>query len=1081
MATTKIKFSPSINIVRDNNYVLDYVLTRNAEQAFNTILNDTAVGIKSHVLIGAYGTGKSSFLLALKQTLEGTYIHFKGYQKLLNSIPNYEFVSIVGEFASFESYFAKLYQLGKGYSPSDIIKAVDKHYKTNKKKGKGLAILVDEFGKFLEYASKHNPETELYFIQQLAEWANDSNNDTLFITTLHQDFSAYALHLNKLQRQEWDKVKGRIKDVPFNEPVEQLLFLASERISQKFDGISGDKNFDKLFDCIKDAKAFPLKDYFEKGFAKKLYPFDILSASVLTLSLQKYGQNERSLFSFIESNDHLGINEFNIKEAGYYSIPRVYDYLLNGYYSYLTTKYNPHYTQWSAIRRALERIEGMYKDIATQKQAEDLIKIIGLLNIFATASAKLEPRFYHNYAKYALGHKNAEAILEQLEKRKIIRYVNHSFKYILFEGTDLDIEIAIDDAGRLVEKVTNVVNHLNQYFEFPFISAKAVYYEKGTPRFFQFKLTEDPINTAPEGEVDGFINLVFSEDHRAAKKIEECSAECKEAILYGYYKNTSEIKNLLFEIQKVKKVKDGNRDDKVATKELDSILEHYVKLLNHYVLDNLYADNGNIVWYFQGTKLRIGNRQKFNQQLSSISEKIYSSTPVYRNELVNKTKISGQVAVARKRLIDKLFTSLHEENLGFTNTEFPPEKSIYLSLLKKIGLHQINDSLGILDVPTDTSFHDLWNAGTKFLESTKGKERNLHEFINTLLSRPFKLKQGFIDYWVPIFLLAKSDEFALYENGIYIPEINSDVLDLLNKRPSMFSIKAFDVVGVNLELFNRYRVFLNQAENHKPTNKLFIQTIKPFLVFYRDLPEYAKKTNRLKKKTNALRKVIANAKDPEKAFFDDFPTALGYSLLDLQKKPKAAEQFVKQLQESIRELRTIYDTLIDRFENYFVHEVLGSKASFPDYKSEISKRYRGLKTHLLLPYQKAFYSRLQSELDDRKSWLSSVAQPCIGKSLSSISDEEEIVLFEKIKDIIYELDNLTEISKENVNEEVEEVLKLEITSFVQGLNKNMLRIPKGKSQEVEVQIQKIKTNLSKDKKMNIAALTKLLQELLQNE
>ena len=48
---------------------------------------------------------------------------------------------------------------------------------------------------------------------------------------------------------------------------------------------------------------------------------------------------------------------------------------------------------------------------------------------------------------------------------KGIYITKYSFKYILFEGTDLDIDIAIDDAGRLVEKVTNVVNYLNQYFD----------------------------------------------------------------------------------------------------------------------------------------------------------------------------------------------------------------------------------------------------------------------------------------------------------------------------------------------------------------------------------------------------------------------------------------------------------------------------------------------------------------------------------------------------------------------------------------------------------------------------------------
>src|SRR5258706_14260163 len=102
MAVTKIKFSPSINIIRDNNYEFNYISTQNSRKIFTDVLNDISVGIKSHVIIGAYGTGKSSFLLAFKQTLEKRIIHFKGYQKLLNSIPDFEFLTIVGESASLE-------------------------------------------------------------------------------------------------------------------------------------------------------------------------------------------------------------------------------------------------------------------------------------------------------------------------------------------------------------------------------------------------------------------------------------------------------------------------------------------------------------------------------------------------------------------------------------------------------------------------------------------------------------------------------------------------------------------------------------------------------------------------------------------------------------------------------------------------------------------------------------------------------------------------------------------------------------------------------------------------------------------
>jgi hypothetical protein len=1075
MSTIKIKFSPSINIQRDSEYDFNYIATPNSSKVFSQILSDTLVGVKSHVIIGAYGTGKSSLLLATKQTLTGLKKHFTGFDTITKQLPNFEFVSIVGTFSSITECFADLLGIKeKDYSTNDLIKGLDKYYKQLQKQSKGLALFIDEFGKFLEYAAKHNPEAELYFIQQLSEWINNTSSQTLLVATLHQDFNAYSLSLNKSQQQEWQKVKGRLKEVVFNEPVEQLLFLASERIQAKFKDRTVDKSFDKLFETIGDAKAFPLRDYFDKDFAKKLYPFDILSAAVLTLSLQRYGQNERSLFSFIESQDHDGINE---NKKGYYNISNVYDYLINNYYSLLISKYNPHYSQWTAIRSTLERIEGILPD-NIQSEAATFIKTVGLLNIFASSSAKLEPLFYTNYTKLSLGISHPEEVIKQLEKHKIIRYVKHSFKYVLFEGTDLDIELAIDEAGMIVEKVTNVVDHLNQYFEFPFIPAKAVYYKTGTPRFFQFKLTEEPVSLIPEGEIDGFINLVFTDNPKAVKTIEEYSKGCSEAILFGFYKNTANIQNTLFEIQKIKKVIASNNDDKAAVKALKEIESHYIKLLNHYVLDGLYSNSENIVWFYKGVKHKVTDRQSFNQTLSKICEDVYEATPVFRNELLNKTKVSAQVATARNNLLSRLLNNIEEENIGFEPTKFPPEKTIYLSLIKQTGLHVYAEDLWTWSKPTDSSFKSLWETGESFLESTKIKERSLQDFIDILSSKPFKLKQGFIDYWIPVFLLAKNDEYALYENEVYQPQINEDLFDLINKKPAIFKVKAFDVAGVKLELFNRYRIFLNQAENHQPTNKLFVQTIRPFLVFYRDLPDYSKKTTHLSKRTIALREVIANAKDPEAAFFEDFPRALGFSVNDLQTNKALLEKYIQGLQDSIRELRTAYDALIDRFEEFLVSEVLGLEKAYPDYKQEIKARFKRVKRHLLLNQQKSFYNSLISELEDRKAWLNSVAQSCIRKPLSSVSYEDELVLFEKIKDLVHELSNLCEISKKDIDDEREEAVMVQITSFSGGANKNVVRIPKSKSGEVDNKLKEIKAVLGKDKNLNVTILAKLLQELM---
>ncbi len=1080
MTTTPNKFSPSVNIIRDLDVKLDYISTPNAALVFKQLIDGALLGTRSFNIVGTYGTGKSSFLWALGRNLNKKEKYFATVNGQFKQIKSFQFLNIVGDYGSIVETFASLLDIDVNaeYKTQDIIRKLDNKYKSLNKGNKGLVIVIDEFGKFLEYAAKNNPEYELYFIQQLAEYVNDLGKNILFIITLHQDFNAYALGLSKTQRHEWDKVKGRLKEITFNEPVEQLLYLASERLSVNSRKISKDKSFSNLFNCIKTANIFPLKDYFSKEFANKLLPFDILSASILTLALQKYGQNERSLFTFINSNDHLGIKDYNKQENPYFNISCVCDYLMHNYYSFLSTKYNPHYVQWAAIRTAMERAEGVSN--INIDDAKKLIKTIGLLNIFATASAKIDSKFLCKYGKYSLGIKTPEKIISTLESFKILRFIKHSSKFTLFEGTDLDIELAINKAGNLVEKDSNVVNNLNKYFQFSFVPAKAVYYEKGTPRFFTFKLSEEPIDITPKDEVDGFINLIFSEKLKE-KDVKSASAKCDEPILFGLYKNTFEIKDQIFEIEKIKKVREKHPEDKVAVKELGIILDHQIKLLNHYVNGSLYSADSPISWYFGGNKLTITDRKTFNRVLSNICNKIYHATPVFKSELVNKTKLSSPITTAKRNLMKSLVKDWSKKDLGLPDDKFPPEKSIYLSLLNETNIHNKKKNGYTLDKPNNESFKALWDEGTKFLETSKHSKRNLNDFVNILLSKPFKLKKGFIDFWLPIFLFIKHDDYALFSKSGYIPYMNDEVLDLFTKSPKDFEIKAFNVKGVRLSLFNKYRNLLNQSQKQKLSNQSFIETIKPFLTFYKGLPEYAKNTKRLSKETIALREVIAQSKDPEATFFEDFPKALKYNVTKLQNNTSNLEEFITQLQNSIKEIRSCYDELISRVEQFLLDEIIGESMNFPAYKSQLQIRLKNIKKHLLLPKQKVFFQRLLSQLEDRKSWLNSITQACIGKTLDVIDDDEEKLLYEKLKDTIYELDNLCEISKKDVDKEKEEIFKLEITSFIDGLYKKLIRLPKKKTKQMLKIENDIKAKLSEDKQLNIATLTKLLREQLKSE
>ncbi|MER3374040.1 MAG: hypothetical protein RIM83_05325 [Allomuricauda sp.] len=1069
-------FTPSVNIIRDTDRDFNYIPTPNARQVVGQIVNDFKKGTRSFNVVGTYGTGKSSFLLAFEQSIKGTKRYF---EPNFLAEPKFDFVKIIGSYSSIIEQFADAFGVQtKKDQQENILSEIFNKYHSIGKENKVLFILIDEFGKFLEYASKHNPERELYFVQQLAEFCNNPKHNIVLITTVHQSLESYAYSLSKTQQQEWTKVKGRFREITFNEPVEQLLFLASEYVDENFGNKTSKSEVEKCLKLTTETKAFNFNEGFLKEIASKLYPLDILSANILTLSLQRYGQNERSLFSFLESSDHTGLMKFNKQENPFYNLSNVYDYLNFNFYSFLTSKYNPDFSAWSTIRSSIEEVERAFE--SNINDYIKTVKTIGLLNIFTASGSILDLNFFMDYLKTACGVSDAKDVIKNLEAKNIIRYRSHSKRFILFEGTDLDIQTALIEAGNKISEVVDITTLLNKHIQFPAVFAKQYSFAKGTPRYFQFIISDYPeTKKIPEGEIDGFVNLVFNSRLKETD-IQNKSKLQEEAIVYCFFKNSAEIKNLLFEIEKIQKVLEENMDDKVAKRELENIVESQIRLLNHYITDSIYSGSKEVKWYFNGEEKKIADKKDFNKLLSQVCSIVYDATPVFKNELVNKHKISSSIHTAKRNYFKALANDWDKENLGFEDAKFPPEKTIYLSLLKENGISPFREnSIDVVSINRNSSFYKLWRASEDFLESAKSEQLKISELSDLLNKRPFKLKQGLIDFWIPTFLFLKRDDFAIFNEESYIPNLSEENLELIAKYPDKYAIKTFDIEGVKLDIFNSYRTFLNIATEQKFNNNSFIETIKPFIVFYKQLPEYSKNTKRLSPSAIKIRKAIATSKDPEETFFEAFPSALGLTLSTLQRDKSKLQNYTTNLQDAVRELRTAYDELVKRFEEFTCNEFVGKSVEFEEYKEYLQKRFSKLKKHMLLSNQKTFVQRLDSPLDDRKAWLNSIAQAVTGKTLETFSDEDEILLYEKFKSMILELDSLTKISKTDIDESKEEVIGVKIDTFFSKIDPKVVRVPKNKSKEIEQLKNELKNKLGKDNTSNIAAVLNLLKELLQ--
>lgn len=269
---THTKFSASVNIERDAQNNLLYIVTENAKEVFRQIaFNFENTAQHSFTIVGAYGSGKSAFLWALEQTLLKKKDYFPEFSKSFNKIENTEILKIIGENQSLTQSFGEILGLEtQNYNAKNIIKKLDEWETILNNEKKKLIIILDEFGKFLEHASKNNPDSELYFIQQLAEWVNNDQKNVILITTLHQGFFAYSHGLTQIQRNEWQKVEGRLKELTFNEPIEQLLYLASEHLVKNPQIKKCPKNFENLFLTIKNTQPRLLKDNYNLDFAKKI-------------------------------------------------------------------------------------------------------------------------------------------------------------------------------------------------------------------------------------------------------------------------------------------------------------------------------------------------------------------------------------------------------------------------------------------------------------------------------------------------------------------------------------------------------------------------------------------------------------------------------------------------------------------------------------------------------------------------------------------------------------------------------------------------------------------------------------------
>ena len=1020
-------FNKSSNIQNSKDFLplLDaYIFSEKSADALNRILDSISDrgSTKAFSITGPYGTGKSSFAILLRSLLgSANSINYKTsskklekhnkhlFDKLLQvrtknrvSTKGFVYVPVVGEKRDLVSSFGDAllehfenteYSKPKKWTTTNVMALLKKIMKTS-----SLLIIIDEFGKFLEFSAEKPESEDLYLMQLIAEEISSSKNkNSILITLQHMSFTDYSISLSFTQKKEWAKVHGRFEDISFLEGLDHNLDVLSGLLEKYIDT---NKKID-----TKLATKFS-KEWKEAGLEKliklsatrikKLINFHPLAAVALIDFSNRFGQSDRSLFSFILS-DEPGSYKKILQKRGkqYITFSDVCNFFL--------TKGYQEGTLGNVDPTTAEIINNL-----SQAKSENmlLIEAVAGLNIL---SQSYDIKTNIDYLSFALdkSKKETKNEIEEIIKSKIVTYRKYSKEYKLWQGSDVDIEQTLSTVRNkfTLEPLKSLLPSTEI-----FSNAVAVrhFHNFGILRFFQTYLIESKDELKEllkeNHKFDGLI-LIVSTSELAVKDVPTVTSLNK-PILRGFTKNLGPIRELAIERASIEHLIQNTETydiDKVASLELKRRFVNINLQINSYLQDFYSLLGKEVKWYIKDKKEEITTSKDLSEAISKLSDETYKDNFILFNDMLQQNKLSSQGTAARRNLLEHMITYPTKENFNLEG--FGPEVSMYYSIFNRIsGNFHTYDKANAewkLKKPSNTKkdmdgkFQSQGFKGTAWKTLDKelkkvNKKITLDKLREVLLLPPFGMREGVIDLFLVVYLFINKNSIAVYQENEYVPDLTIQTIEKMLKRPDKFFIRLIKDNKKLDEITNIIIKDLGLKELENIRNASTLSIIAPIVRSFNNLPDYSRKTKLISKDAQQLRNAVLMSREPEVLLFEKMPQALGMNSFLKSKTVSEAtvKKFAKKLEKNLSEVTNSYPKLLEDIEKV-LRDCLPTKIKeFNDVRAELKVISNRLSEVNIDKNLKPLFMYFQEDSYNREDWLSAIALATSGRPAITWDDDD---------------------------------------------------------------------------------------------
>jgi len=903
-------------------------------------------GQGAYTWTGPYGSGKSSLAVALGSLLNGNAglqeqaarvfgrkltktvraalpVGTKGWRILPVVARREDPAAVIGDSVKRMGIVSR--QPRGGWNETSLIAALTKAAAERPGTYGGIVLFIDEMGKFLEAAAQDG--SDIYVLQQLAETASRSNGRFLLVGVLHQAFEEYAHRLSHEVRDEWAKIQGRFIDLVVNTTGEEQIDLISRAIisdhrpkrpSSLATAVAGLARRDRVGDSAKLAVML-----------EACWPLHPVVACLLgPISRRRFGQNQRSIFGFLNSSEPHGFQDF-LKQTGtkvpLYGPDQLWDYLRANLEPSILASPDGH--RWALAAEALERCEAIGGDILHIR----LLKTISIIDLFKERSGLVANSRLLQTCFPEVRKGEFEKALTQLDTWSFTIFKKFLDARAIYAGSDFDIERAIRAALEEVDEID--FKQLQLLAGIQPILAKRHYHETGALRWFDVNIVpvreviEFAARFRPEnGAVGQFLLAIPTEGESEDQARELCRKAARNSgswdIVVGISKKSWAVVPLARELLALDSVSNDHPElagDSVARREVSARLADMQALLE----TELRKAFDNALWFRKHRQPRPLRQADLNGIASELADIRFESAPRLHNELLNRKKPSSNAIGAQNCLLRHMILNEGEERLGIEG--FPAERGLFASTLETTGLYAQRRKSWRFVAPKSGGndpcrLAPMWKETISYLKEHADRTIAVSELFDIWGKQPFGVKDGLMPILAVAFILSQRTKLAVYRDGIFRAKLDDVDVDTLSKNPDFIQLRWMDLSDIARRLLSSMAQVVRDLDTRNELVHLEpIDVGRGLVAIYDRLPRWTERTMRLSSNAVKIRNLFKRARDPNRFLFDDIPGTLGedISLAD----EDGVLRVVDGVREGLEELEQAYPSMLHRLRDIMLAEL----------------------------------------------------------------------------------------------------------------------------------------------------------------